>query len=431
MTSIRNLLNYKQLDGKYKKNFSGAAFYLPSVIGREKILFMNTVLLKNAAAILPEKKAAPVSLLIEDGIIAEIGGHSQNPQTDRTLDLSGTTVFAGFIDLHIHGAVGVDMMTANADDLRKMAKFLASKGTTAWLPTFVPDSDANYQKSIDAIDELIKTQTGEPAAQALGVHYEGVFASEKMCGALRPEFFKTFTGGELAKLPRLKAENAVHLTTFAPEIEGGIELVKELIARGWIPSIGHTRAGTEILDKAFEAGAKHLTHFFNAMTGLHHREIGVVGWGLIHEKVTCDIIADGIHVHPQMLKLAHQIKTSENLLLISDAVSPTGLGDGDYQIWNEKVSVKNGKTQNERGSIAGSVITLLDAFRRMLSLGIDETEVSRMASLNPAKLLGVERTRGSIEIGKRADLIALDEQGNVRLCLINGQTAFSDFQLNR
>jgi N-acetylglucosamine-6-phosphate deacetylase len=402
----------------------GAAFYLPSVIAREKILFMNTVLLKNAAAILPDKKAAPVSLLIEDGIISEIGGQNQNPKTDKTIDLSGATVFAGFIDIHIHGAVGVDMMTAEADDLRKMAKFLASKGTTAWLPTFVPDADANYQKSIDAIDELIKTQASEPSAQALGVHYEGVFASEKMCGALRPEFFKSFSNGdEVAKLPKLKAENAVHLTTFAPEIEGGIELVKELIARGWIPSIGHTRADTETLDKAFQAGAQHMTHFFNAMTGLHHREIGAVGWGLINENVTCDIIADGIHVHPKMLRLAHQIKTSQKLLLISDAVSPTGLGDGDYRIWNEKVSVTDGKTQNERGSIAGSVITLLDAVKQMLSLGIPETEVSRMASLNPAKLLGIEKTRGSIEIGKRADLIALDEQGNVRLCLINGDIA--------
>ena len=400
---------------------------MPSIIRREKILFMNTVLLKNAAAILPDKKAANVSLLIEDGIISEISGQSRNRKTDKTIDLSGTTVFAGFIDIHIHGAVGVDMMSAGAGDLRKMARFLASAGTTAWLPTFVPASDDNYRKSIAAIDELMKTQAGEPIAQALGVHYEGVFANEKMCGALRPEFFKKFTGDEVTRLPKLNAENAVHLTTFAPEIEGGIELVKELIKHGWTPSIGHTKADTETLDKAFQAGARHMTHFFNAMTGLHHREVGVVGWGLTNEKVTCDIIADGIHVHPQMLKLAHLVKTPENLLLISDAVSPTGLGDGDYEIWNEKVSVVKGRTQNERGSIAGSVITLLAAVNKMLSLGIAETEVSRMASLNPAKLLGVETTRGSIETGKRADLVALDKQGNVKLCLTAGDVAFGDF----
>ncbi|HLM02469.1 MAG TPA: N-acetylglucosamine-6-phosphate deacetylase, partial [Pyrinomonadaceae bacterium] len=333
---------------------------------------------------------------------------------------------AGFIDIHIHGAVGVDTMTAGADDLRKMARFLASRGTTAWLPTLVPDSDENYRRAIEAIDELMKTQDDEPQAEALGVHYEGVFASEKMCGALRPEFFKKFTGGELAGLPELRAENAVHLTTFAPEIEGGIPLVKELIKRGWIPSIGHTKADAETLDRAFAAGAKHMTHFFNAMTGLHHREVGVVGWGLANEKVTCDIIADGIHVAPLMLKLAHRVKTSENLLLISDAVSPAGLGDGDYEIWNEKISVVGGKTQNERGSIAGSVITLLDAVGQMLALGVEATEASRMASLNPAKLLGVEKTRGSIETGKLADLVALDESSNVKLTLTAGEVAFRE-----
>jgi N-acetylglucosamine-6-phosphate deacetylase len=388
---------------------------------------MKSVLLKNATAILPFEKAENVSLLIENGKIVEIERENKTLEADRTIDLAGANVFAGFIDIHIHGAVGVDAMTADAVDLRKMAKFLAAQGTTAWLPTFVPASDDNYRKSIAAIDELMKTQGVEPIAQALGVHYEGVFANEKMCGALRPEFFKKFTGDEVEKLPKLKAENAVHLTTFAPEIEGGIALVKDLIKHGWIPSIGHTRADAETLDRAFEVGARHMTHFFNAMTGLHHRDVGVVGWGLTNEKITCDIIADGIHVHPKMLRLAHKIKTSENLLLISDAVSPTGLGDGEYEIWNEKVSVREGRTRNERGSIAGSVITLLDAVKQMLSLGIAETEVSRMASLNPAKLLGVENTQGSIETGKRADLIGLDENGNVKLTLTDGRVAFVDF----
>lgn len=386
---------------------------------------MTTILLKNATAILPGGEFKNAFVRIENDKIASVTNEETN--AGKIINLEGATLFAGFIDIHIHGAVGVDTMTAGAGDLKKMARFLASKGTTAWLPTFVPDADANYRKAIDAIDELMKTQAGEPIAEALGVHYEGVFANEKMCGALRPEFFKKFTiGDEVAELPRLKAKNVVHLTTFAPEIEGGIELVSELIKRGWIASIGHTKAGAETLDRAFAAGARHMTHFFNAMSGLHHREVGVVGWGLANEEITCDIIADGVHVHPKMLKLAHKIKTSENLMLISDAVSPTGLGDGDYEIWNEKISVAGGKTRNERGSIAGSVITLLDAVNQMLSLGIAEAEVSRMASLNPARLLGVEKTRGSIEAGKRADLVALDKKGNVRLCLIAGRVAFSD-----
>ena len=386
---------------------------------------MKRILLRNANAILPGEKLENARILIENEKISEIS--DRDIQADRIIELDELTLYPGFIDIHIHGVIGIDSNEATTEDFRKIAAFLASKGTTAWLPTFVPDADENYLRQIKAIDELMKIQSGLPVAQALGVHYEGVFANEKMCGALRPEFFKRFTGDEVEKLPKLEAKNAVHLTTFAPEIEGGIELVEELIKHGWTASIGHTKADAETLDRAFSAGAKHMTHFFNAMTGLHHREVGVVGWGLTNENVTCDIIADGIHVHPRMLKLAHRVKTSENLLLISDAVSPAGLGDGDYEIWNEKVSVAGGRTQNERGSIAGSVITLLEAVGQMLSLGIAETEVSKMASLNPAKLLGVDETRGSIETGKRADLVALDKKGNVRLCLTAGEVACSDF----
>ncbi len=384
---------------------------------------MQSLLLKNANVILPDEQIQETSILIEEGKISAVKG--KKTQADEALDLTNLTLYAGFIDIHIHGAVGVDVNDAKAEDLRKMARFLAEQGTTAWLPTFVPDADRNYRKTIFEIENLKENLKDEPIAQILGVHYEGVFANEKMCGALRPEYFKTFTGGdEISTLPRLA--DGIHFTTLAPEVAGGIELIKELIKQNWIVSIGHTKADCSTLEKAEKAGAKHLTHFFNAMTGLHHRSIGVVGWALMKEDVTFDIIADGIHVAPEMLKFAAQTKSAEKVSLISDAVLPAGLGDGDYEIWNEKVSVVNGKTRNERGSIAGSVITMLDAVKMMLSLGFSETEVSRMASANPARLLGIEKTHGSIETGKRADLVALDEQGNVRLVLIGGNVAFSD-----
>lgn len=384
------------------------------------------VLLKNAAIVLPENKAEKKAILIENERITQIlsAASSDKIKVEKILDLQETTLFAGFVDIHNHGAVGVDVNSANADDLFEVAKFLAKNGVTAWLPTLVPDADENYQKSIEAIDELMKIQMGEPIAQALGVHYEGVFANEKMCGALRPEYFKSFTNGdEIWRLPKLA--KGIHLTTLAPEIENGIELVKELVKQNWIVSIGHTKADFHILENACLAGAKHLTHFFNAMTGLHHREIGVVGWGLMNEDVTFDIIADGVHVAPEMIKLACRIKTHEKVLLISDSIAPTGLPDGDYKLWGEKVMVRNGKTNNERGSLAGSVITMADAVKMMLSLGFSKSEVSQMASANPAKLLGIEQTNGSIEVGKRADLVALDEKGNVKLCLIGGKIAFN------
>jgi len=164
-----------------------------------------------------------------------------------------------------------------------------------------------------------------------------------------------------------------------------------------------------------------MTHFFNAMTGLHHREVGVAGWGLANKEVTFDIIADGIHVHPQMLEFACRTKSPEKVSLISDSVAPTGLGDGSYQLWGETITVEKGRTRNERGSIAGSVITMLDAVRQMRGLGFSDHEVSKMAAQNPAKLLGCFQERGSIEIGKRADLVGLDDEGNVKFTMIGGK----------
>ena len=381
------------------------------------------MLLRNTTVILPNEKAKNVSVLIENGEIAQIT--NKKISADENFDLANTTLYAGFIDIHNHGAVGVDVNSATAGDLRKVSKFLASQGVTAWLPTLVPDADKNYRKVIEAIDEVMETQASEPIAQIIGVHYEGVFANEKMCGALRPQFFKTFKrGDEVKSLPRLK--NGVHLTTLAPEVENGIELVKELKKQDWIVSIGHTKADLETLDKAFEAGAKHLTHFFNAMTGLHHREVGVVGWALTKDEVTFDMIADGVHVAAPILKFGVGSKGTDKVSLISDSVAPTGLGDGEFDLWNEKISVVNGKTQNERGSIAGSVITMLDAVKMMREIGFSEWEVSRMASANPARLLGIEKNYGSIEVGKRADLVAVDEQGNVKLTLNGGKICTSN-----
>jgi N-acetylglucosamine-6-phosphate deacetylase len=378
---------------------------------------MQSVLIKNAKIVLPDRLIENGSVYTENGEISSING--QHAKADVELDLRDQTLFAGFIDIHNHGAVGVDVNEASADDLRAVGKFLAENGVTAWMPTFVPDADETYRKVIGAIGETIKIQSDLPIAQIVGVHYEGVFANAKMCGALRPEFFKTFRGTELNDLPTLA--NGVHLTTFAPEIEGGIELVKELRRQNWIPSIGHTRADFETLEKAFAAGAMHVTHLFNAMTGVHHREIGVAGWALTKDEIFCEIIADRIHVHPRMLRFAQKNKPADKLLLVSDSVAPTGLGDGEFELWGERIAVTGGKTRNERGSIAGSVITVLDAVKNYLALGASEIEVSKMASANPAKLLGLEKTRGTIEVGKRADLVALDEQRNIILSLVGGK----------
>ncbi|HEX6186466.1 MAG TPA: N-acetylglucosamine-6-phosphate deacetylase [Pyrinomonadaceae bacterium] len=402
-------------------------------------------LLRNARVVLPEQIVDSGSLLIEDGQIAQVfeGASAESVNAESTIDVNGATLFPGFIDIHIHGAVGVDVNSATAGDLRRVSELLASKGVTAWLPTLVPGPDKEYERAIAAISELMSQQASESrlqsadlpaehptkvgtlntcAARVLGVHYEGPLVNSEQCGALHREHFRTFkTSADLDSLPTVANPNAVHLMTVAPEIEGGIELISELRRRGWIVSIGHTRATPDVLDAAKAAGAQHMTHFMNAMSPLHHRAPGPVGWGLLNDAVSLDIVADGVHLDPLMLKVLLKCVTPARLALISDAIAATGLGDGEHEIWGEKITVTNGRTSNARGSIAGSVITMLDAAKTMLSLGASECDVARMASSNPARLLGIDRDCGSIEEGKRADLAAVDSQGHMLVTLVGGR----------
>lgn len=380
---------------------------------------MKNLILNNAAIVAKDRAEDSSRIIIAEGKVA-FGSPSAIAEPVAEIDVGGSLVTPGFIDIHNHGAVGVDVNDASADDLLKVAAFLAKNGVTSWVPTLVPDSFDNYQRIIGEIDRLMEMQAEKPVAQAVGVHYEGVFANRKMCGALRPEYFRS--GSQLEnggwQLPRLK--EGIHITTLAPEIDGGINLILELVEHGWIVSIGHTNADVTVLDRAYAAGARHITHFFNAMTGVHHRDIGVAGWGLTKDGVTFDIIADGIHVDPKMLELACRARSAEKVALISDSVAPTGLGDGEFELWGEIISVSNGRTRNERGSIAGSVCTMLDCVRMMRSLGFSDHEVALMASANPARLLGINDFTGSIEAGKDADLVVLDQNGNVKMTVLKG-----------
>lgn len=378
------------------------------------------LLLRNARIVLPDEVIEQGTLLIDGAFIARTSQPGKSGLTQ--CDLSGLTLFPGFIDAHIHGAIGVDTMAASAAELDQVSHFLATCGVTGWLPTLVPAAAAEYARAIRSISEAANQNSG---ARILGVHYEGPFVNSVQCGALHAEFFRTFSGAsDLDDLPLLSDQRAKHMTTMAPEIAGGIELVRELTRRGWIVSLGHTRADFEILDKALGAGARHMTHFMNAMTPLHHRAPGPIGWGLARDEVTCDFIADGVHLDREMLRLLLKLKNSDRLSLISDAVAAAGMGDGDFEIWGETITVKNGRTANARGSIAGSVITMLDAVRMMLSLGSSEVEVAKMAASNPARLLGIDQECGSIEEGKRADLVALDGEGQVVLTLVGGTIVF-------
>ena len=378
---------------------------------------MTDLLLKNATVVLPDRELANGSVLISEGRIVSVGDDGSLSAAEE-IDLSGMTLLPGFIDVHIHGAVGVDVMEATPEGLLEVSRYLASQGVTAWLPTLVPGSDENYASVAAAVSEAMRSsEVG--GARILGLHYEGPFVNSAQCGALHVEHFKTYSSP--ADLESLPVNDAMaHMITLAPEIVGGVELVRELTRRGWIVSIGHTRASLEILDEALAAGARHMTHFMNAMSPLHHRSPGPIAWGLSHDEVTVDMIADGIHLDPFMLKLLVKTKGVDGISLISDAIAAAGKGDGDYAIWGETISVKKGRTSNASGSIAGSVITMLDAVRVMHSLGISYVDIARMSSTNPARLLGLSDSFGSISSGKRADLLALDPSGNTHLTLING-----------
>jgi N-acetylglucosamine-6-phosphate deacetylase len=391
------------------------------------------LLLRRARAVLPDRVAERVSITVSDGLIADVSEQvdgDAGPAAEAR-DLEGLTVYPGFIDMHTHGAAGVDTLEASAEDLRRVARFLASRGVTAWLPTLVPAPDETYARAARAVAELMRTQDdgddARPVARALGIHYEGPFVNVAQCGALRTKYFKSYARpSDLDALAAVAHEGAVHMTTLAPEVEGGVELVRELRSRGWVASIGHTRADVATLERARLAGARHMTHFMNAMPQLHHRSPGPVGWGLAREDVTCDIIADGVHLDPLAVRLVVRCKGADSVALISDSVAPAGLGDGDYALWGETISVSSGRTSNARGSIAGSVIALDEAARLVSALASSPVDVARMASTTPARVLGVEGEYGSIEVGRRADLVALDDGGRVRLTLVGGRVAFGD-----
>ena len=376
------------------------------------------LVLENARVVLLDRVLKNGSVVVESGLITAVAEAAPPVAGARVIDLSGLVLLPGFIDVHIHGAVGVDVMEATPRGLQEVSQYLASQGVTGWLPTLVPGSDANYASVAAAVSEAMRSPEVN-GARILGLHYEGPFVNSAQCGALHVEHFKTYSRPEdLDSVPA--SPEMARMITLAPEIDGGVELVRELKRRGWVISIGHTRATLDLLDQAFAAGARHMTHFMNAMPPLHHRSPGPIAWGLSRDDVTCDVIADGIHLDPFMLQLLVKIKGVRGLALISDAIAAAGKGDGDYQIWGETISVNNGRTANASGSIAGSVITMLDAVRTMRSLGISYVDLAQMASTNPARLLGLDHECGSISVGKRADLLALDSNAQVRLTIVNG-----------
>ncbi len=374
---------------------------------------------------LPDRLLEPGWVLIQGERIGEVSVAEKLPPADAQLDVSGYYVAPGMLDLHIHGSAGVDLLTATSDDLRRWARFLLRHGVTRFLPTTVPTDPAQYARVRTTLAEYMPEQERDPhAASILGVHFEGPFVSPRRPGALNPRYFRTFRSlRDVEDLLAwdIPARPFVRMMTLAPEIEGGLALLEELRRRGFRLAIGHSEASFEICEAAAERGVAHITHFPNALAPLHHRQLGVMGWALLEERVTLDLIADGHHLDRRMVALVKKVVGADRLALISDAIAATGLGDGRYEIWGETIRVVDGRTENAAGTLAGSVITLRDAVHHLVQWGVPLPEAMRMATLVPARVLGLAETFGTLEPGKRADVLVLDEQLWPRLVLRDGE----------
>jgi N-acetylglucosamine-6-phosphate deacetylase len=378
---------------------------------------MKDLYLMNCDVVLGDGVAVDSAVAVRDGIIEEIGGPGRDPI--REVDLDRAAVYPGFIDIHCHGADGVDVNSSDANGIERASAFLARHGVTGWVPTLVPDADEVYASAVSAIEENVGSAGG---ARVLGVHYEGLYANSHRCGALRTEYFRNYPDRSFGDLP--VPSSGAKLMTFAPECGDGVLLAADLLEGGWLPFIGHTEASVDVLEAAFDAGARHVTHLFNAMTGLHHRDLGVAGWALTRKGVSFDIIADGHHIAPPMVRMAIVARGTGNAVLISDSMALAGLPEGRYELWGREVEVVEGMARTPSGTISGSVITMLDAVNLCLSLGFSPQEVSTMASLNPARILGL-RNVGTIKEGYAADLVAVRD-GRAVLTIVGGEVVHEE-----
>src|SRR4030095_4200020 len=279
---------------------------------------MVQLLLHNARVVL-EGGVQPGGILVRDGCIAQVFTDQQKPAgfgESESINLENAYLAPGLIDIHIHGSVGVDVQATDGEGLSKLSTFLLGEGVTGYFATFVPTDERGYREALATIQSYVERQNSDDlaverprGARILGIHFEGPFVSENRCGALRREHFRTYDGDDRSvglfagPLDDNSASRLPRVMTLAPEIPGGLDLIRELTRRGLRAFIGHSQAEPDLLDKAGEAGARHITLFPNALNPLHHRKPGAVAWGLVRDDVTLDCIADLHHVHPLMLQL--------------------------------------------------------------------------------------------------------------------------------
>ncbi|AEW94812.1 MULTISPECIES: N-acetylglucosamine-6-phosphate deacetylase [Streptomycetaceae] len=363
----------------------------PNTSGRE--------VLTGARVVLPTG-VAEVPLAIEGGRIAGSGAAAGV----GSVDLSGHWIVPGFVDVHVHGGGGASFSSGTAEEALTAIATHRAHGTTTMVASTVTGALDDLARQVDVLAAL--TEQGELA----GVHFEGPFISPHRCGAHQPSLLRDPDPADVRKLLDA-ARGSARMMTLAPELPGGLDSVRLLVEHGVIAAVGHTDAAYEATLEAVEAGATVATHLFNAMPALHHRTPGPIAALLEDERVTVELINDGTHLHPAMLELAFRAAGAGRVAFITDAMGAAGMSDGRYPLGPMEVEVKDGVARLvEGGSIAGSTLTLDTAFRRAVTVDrLPVEQVVEAISVNPARLLGVYDRVGSLEPGKDADLVVLDE----------------------
>ncbi|HEY1469276.1 MAG TPA: N-acetylglucosamine-6-phosphate deacetylase [Candidatus Acidoferrum sp.] len=384
---------------------------------------MTTTLLHAGHAFTSSAELHDAAIVIRDGVIESVGPRSAVSLPEGATEVQAPDLIAtpGFVDVHIHGAGGHDVMEGTEDALQAVAKMIAAHGTTSFLATTVTANPDAICKSSEGIAKYIalQHQAADSRAEVLGIHFEGPFISPVRRGVHPPEWIHLPSADMLARFIEAAAGHA-QLITIAPELLGAMPCIEAARNAGLVVGMGHTDANYEQARAAMAHGVHHAIHVFNAMRPFSHRDSGVIGAVLTSPEVTAELIADGIHVEDIAMKMLLQAKGAAGVILISDGTAATGMPDGKYMLGEMEVTVSGGVCRNSEGKLAGSALTLDRSLRNIVKLGIPLRDALRMLTLNPAKLLGIEFKKGALRAGADADILLLDSALNVKQVYTRG-----------